>query len=194
MDSDISIRAFSRASSALFAAAFTLVFAAGVSLSSAADQRVRGEYEVKAALVYNFLKFVDWPAKEAGSGIRVCVLGDLSRARPLAGLDDQVVAGRSITVARAELNDVHGCDVLFLLKGEERRIARVLAAVRGGNTLTIGEADGLGRKGVMINFLIERSRVRFEINADAARDAGITISSKLMKLATSGSGITPGGD
>ncbi|OGW36097.1 MAG: hypothetical protein A2010_18350 [Nitrospirae bacterium GWD2_57_9] len=194
MRSDVTgIRAFSRTHFAVVTAVIAIMLTAAVSLP-AAEQRVRGEYEVKAALLYNFLKFVEWPpSKAAGAEIRVCVVGDLSRARSVAELDNQRVAGRRLAVERADLQDVRGCDVLFLLRGEEQLLPKILEAVRGGSTLTIGEADGLGRRGVIINFLIVRNRVRFEINAAAARDAGIMISSKLMKLA-GGNGSTAGGD
>lgn len=177
------IRAFSRPLLAVVLAVIAALVPAAVSLSAEAELRGRGEYEIKAALVYNFLKFVEWPSKAAGSEIRLCVLGEISRAGSLADLDSQTVAGRRLVVVQADLRDVRGCDVLFLMKGEEQRLPKILEAVKGGGTLTIGEAEELGRKGVIINFLIVRKKVRFEINADAARAAGITISSKLMKLA-----------
>lgn len=187
------IRAFPLLAMA-FAALIGLLPANG-SLSEAGELRPRGEYEIKAALVFNFLKFVEWPSKPVGGDLRLCVLGHISRARSLVELDNQAVAGRRLTVVQAAPHDLAGCDVLFLLKSEEeQRFSGILAAIKGGNILTIGETEGSASKGVIINFFIVQKKVRFEINADAARDAGIIISAKLMKLAARVYDSKAGGD
>jgi hypothetical protein len=152
------------------------------------ERAVPGEYQVKAAFVYNFIKFVEWPADRAPAAgdVRLCVLGKVPVMASFEELRGQEVAGRRLIVTELqELNGAGACQVLFVAPSLSRRLPDVLAAVAGRPVLTIGDTDGYAEKGIMINMYLENKRVRFEINASAARAAGLRISAKLMGLAGS---------
>lgn len=148
---------------------------------------VAGEYEVKAAFLYNFTKFVEWPSAafaDERSSILICVLGENPFGRSLSDLATDRVAGRKLTVlGRKENQGLDGCHVLFISRSERGRIPEILAAVQSAPVLTVADTEGFLDQGGGINFMLEGSKVRFEINQEAAERAGIRISSKLMSLA-----------
>jgi hypothetical protein len=143
------------------------------------------EYKVKAAFLYNFVRFVEWPSNGTGGKETVCVLGD----DPFDGdLDDMLkgksLSGRSFAIRRlSRVSDTEGCNVVFISSSEEKQIRPILASLAKGSILTIGDTPGFAKQGCMIEFLIEDNRVRFEINAGAARRANLRISSRLLGLA-----------
>jgi hypothetical protein len=146
------------------------------------------EHQVKAAFLYNFANFVEWPAVALGSPdspLRVCVVG----ADPFGdALDDafrdQVIQSRKVEVSRGRtLAAVGRCHIVFLSRSEEPRWPQLLAQLRGTPALTVADGPPLVRQGGMVNFVLEAKRVRFEINRAAAEDAGLRISSKLLALA-----------
>lgn len=174
------------------AAVVILSLAAG---SAGADGPLATEYAVKAAFLYNFAKFVEWPA-DAFRGPRdpmtLCVLGE----NPLAGEIEQTVGGktamgRQIVVRRfTKLAGLDECRILFVSSSEETRFAQVLAAVGGRAVLTVGEEEGFARAGGIITFVVRQNRVRFQIDRGAAARAGLNISSRLLELAEA---VTGGG-
>jgi len=146
------------------------------------------EYEVKAAFLYNFAKFVDWPPEAfptPGTPVSLCVLGE----DPFGGSLDSVVRGetlngRHLAVRRVQgAGEARGCQVLFLPRAERGRAAEVLAALRGASVLTVGEESDFLDQGGVIRFVLEQGRVRFEINLDAAERDHLKLSSKLLRLA-----------
>lgn len=146
------------------------------------------EYGVKAAFLYNFTKFVEWPRSafdERGS-LRLCVLGEDPFGKSLStAVEGEEVQGRPITLLRIDsLDDPRLCHLLFLGHTETERFPAVLAAVRGAPVLTVGEAPGILDKGAGINFLLQDGKVRFEINQAAVEAHGLKMSSKLLRLAT----------
>lgn len=145
-----------------------------------------GEYQVKAAFVYNFIKFVTWPSGEASTGgaVRLCMLGDLPDAAPFFDLDGQEIMGKRLhIVLLREPQEARTCQILFLSSSLSRRLPENLELVRGSPVLTVGDTDGYAQRGVMINMYIENKRVRFEINAETVGQAGLRISTKLLSLA-----------
>jgi hypothetical protein len=146
------------------------------------------EHQVKAAFLYNFANFVEWPPGAlgpAGAPLRVCVVG----ADPFGGaLDDafreQVVQNRTVEVSRGRtLAAVGHCHIVFLSRSEQSRWPQLLEQLRGTPALTVADGPPLARQGGMVNFVVEAKRVRFEINPAAAEGAGLRISSKLLALA-----------
>ena len=139
------------------------------------------EYEVKAAFLYNFARFVDWPGGAAG--ITLCLLnGD-----PFGG-DIDIIAGKPVGVSRLQVRRIDaeqagGCQIVFIPASQAGRLGRVLEQVRSRPVLTVGDAAGLAERGAVINFYLEQNKVRFEINIDAARRTGLPISSQLLRLA-----------
>jgi hypothetical protein len=147
-----------------------------------------GEHQVKAAFLYNFANFVEWPdgaLGPAGAPLKVCVVGTDPFGLALdEAFRDQVVQGRRVQIARGgSLAAVGRCHILFLSQSEQGRWPDLLKELGGAPTLTVADGPPLVRQGGMVNFVIEAKRVRFEINRVAAEHAGLRISSKLLALA-----------
>ncbi|MDD5564970.1 MAG: YfiR family protein [Thermoanaerobaculaceae bacterium] len=167
------------------AVGLVLVGAAG--LAATGPHPAAPEYAVKAAFVYNFAKFVEWPKRAPAAlapALRICVLG----ADPFGGVLDEIVAGKTIgertmAVARVErVSETAGCAVVYVSASEGPRLRSVLAAFRGRPVLTVGDTDGFAEAGGIIGLFLEDNRVRFEINVEAADEAHLTISSRLLNL------------
>jgi hypothetical protein len=155
------------------------------------------EYQVKAAFVYNFIKFVEWPSGErlTGDTFRVCLLGQAPAAMSFDDLNGQEVLGRRLSVTLLKSpQEARSCQVLFVAASHSARLTEVLDTVSGIPVLTIGDTEGYAKQGVMINMFLENKRVRFEINTETARSAGLRISTKLLKLASKVYGAAPGGE
>lgn len=168
-------------------AAGVLLLAAG-RLAAAERPLVTSEYAVKAAFLYNFAKFVDWPA-DAFRGPRdpmvLCLLGEDPFGRELdQTVGGKTVLGRQLVVRRlATPAGLEECHILFVSSSEAPRFGQVLAAVGDRAVLTVGEGEAFGRAGGIISFVVRQSRVRFQIDRAAAARAGLDISSHLLELA-----------
>lgn len=145
------------------------------------------EPEVKAAMIYNFAQFIEWPENEpkAPSSFAICVFGE----DPIEPILESTVRGevfqnRAVQVRRAASPvDAKACDIVFVTQSEKKRVPEFLEAVRGTRALTIGDTEDFVALGGMIAFKKQGNRVRFQINPDAATRAGLKISSKLLRLA-----------
>ena len=147
------------------------------------------EYQVKAAFLFNFAKFVEWPSdnpRDAEDGFVICVFEDESLAQALdQAVSGKTVEGRVFRVRRLQnLDDTRSCRMLYLGGSDTSRLVALLKSVRTTAVLTVGNAPGFTRQGGIINFIMQDNRVRFEINPEAADRAGLRISSKLLQLAT----------
>ena len=159
--------------------AWALLASAGAALAAPA-----GEYEVKAAFLYNFAKFVDWPAGPSAT-VRLCLVGADPFEGALAAFENRALGERRFVSARLGLRseaELMACDMLYIAQSEAERLAGLLQAVRGAPILTVGDGAGYARLGVMINFYLDHGKVRFEINPEAARLAGVRLSAKLLQL------------
>lgn len=157
-----------------------------------AQAQVASEYDVKAAFLYNFTKFVEWPPSvlQERSDFQLCVLGEDPFGRSLDVIVDEKVAGRRISLLRTpKLAEPEGCQILFISRSERGRMSQILQDLRGTPVLTVADTAGFLDHGGIINFVLEGSKVRFEINQEAAERAGIKISSKLLRLAVGAKGI-----
>ncbi len=147
------------------------------------------EYEVKAAMLFNFARFVDWPAQTFPNDRTPLVIGILG-TDPFGKIIDEVFRDRTlgtrpISVRRIRNpGDTEGCHVLFIARSERGRLAGVLAGLKNTPVLTVSDMDAFVRSGGMIELTMEASRVRFEVNQFSARHAGLSISSRLLKLAS----------
>jgi len=143
------------------------------------------EYQVKAAFLYNFVKFVDWPAARKEGPIELCVLGK----DPFGGALERVVEGKSVNgrpLVIRRIGDIaaaRSCHVLFVSRSEAGRVSLIAKKVHAWNVLTVSDVDRFCERGGIITFLMEGQRVRFRINTKMAATAGLTISSKLLQLA-----------
>ncbi len=146
------------------------------------------EYAVKAAFLFNFAKFVDWPAAtfpDANKPIIIGVLGDDPFGQQLEEtVQGELILGRKVVIQRSsQVDDLKACQLLFICKSEKNKISEIIAALGNANILTVGETEGFARHGGIIGFYLDNNKVRFEINPDAAKSHGLKISSKLLGLA-----------
>ena len=156
---------------------------------AAAGQSPRAsEYEVKAAFLYNFAKFVEWPSQAfAGSSaaLRICLLGRDPFGDALDSIVlDKTVAGHPIVRVQAPSPaEARACHVLFISRSEPETLKPILDRISDLPMLTVSESRDFLRLGGMINFVVEQDRVRFEINLDAAERHHLKLSSKLLAVA-----------
>jgi hypothetical protein len=150
-----------------------------------ADKEPTLEYQVKAAFLLNFTKFIEWPPAASADGpFTICVLGD----NPFGGALDRMVegetaGGRGLAVQKIDREQPAHCRIVFAGRSE-KDLSAFLARL-GPGTLTVGEDDSFLREGGMIAFVIDNRRVRFDVNLRAAANAGLRISSKLLNVARS---------
>jgi len=156
---------------------------------AAAEGTVSKEYQVKAAFLYNFTKFVEWPAQHFATEDRPVVIAVLGH-NPFGEELEQItrgrrVNGREITIAFIDTAAAAAAaDLVFVCAGEESRFEAMSTALRQAQVLTIGESPRFADAGGMITFLREADKVRFAVNLDSAERAGLKISAQLLKLAT----------
>jgi len=144
------------------------------------------EYDVKAAFLLNFTKFVDWPPSAFAASdapLTICIVGD----DPFGPAIDQLVEGEfvnrhRITVERIRTDQPKSCQVLFV--GNNGTIPTAISAANPA-VLTVGEGGDFLRQGGVIAFVIDNRRVRFDISLKAATNAGLKLSSKLLAVARS---------
>lgn len=147
------------------------------------------EHQVKAAFFYNFTKYVEWPPQFFASAQSSIVLGFLG-ADPFRGtleevIKDRLVNGRALVWKKFDQPPRGGeCHVLYIGSNEEARVKQALAKIRTEPILTVGDSEAFGRAGGIVWFRVSENRVRFVINIDAARRAGLQISSRLLGVAT----------
>ena len=155
---------------------------------TAAQSGVPTEYQVKAAFLFNFTKFVEWPATafaDPRSPIVLGVLGD----DPFGGslnliVDGQLVRGRGIIIRKYRLgDDVRRCHVLFVSASEQARTAQILGGLQGASVLTVSDFAGFAGGGGVVQFFMEEDRVRFVVNVEAAARADLRVSAKLLAVA-----------
>jgi hypothetical protein len=161
---------------------------AGVVQSARAQESPPSEYQVKAAFLFNFGKFVEWPTNAFANAESPLVIGVFG-GDPFHGDLERLVAGQKIAghpvVVRqtSALPDLKGCHILFIPAAAKEREREALQAAGGACVLTVGEFYGFCEAGGMVNFVIEDRQVHFDINNDAVKAAGLKISSKLLTLA-----------
>ncbi len=144
------------------------------------------EYEVKAAYLYDFGKFVAWPSKAATvDEFPICVLGEDPFGAALdATIAGETINGKKVVVNRiAKAQEAVSCRILFISASEERQLKDILATLDKTSVLTVSDIPQFTRRGGMIQFVIDANRVRFEVNVTTAQRAGLTLSSQLLKVA-----------
>jgi hypothetical protein len=141
------------------------------------------EYSLKAAFIYNFAKFVEWP-QETDAVLRLCVLGEDPFGPTLDDLQDKPIGLRKLAVERLpSMENLRRCRILFISESESDKLPLILKAIEGSSALTIADTESFLERGVMIGMTLDDNRITFEVNAGAARRAKLEISSKLLRLA-----------
>jgi hypothetical protein len=171
---------------ALHLGAVLLWLIAGQGLTQDATLRV-SERSVKAAFLYKFASYVEWPDTEAKTDapITIGVVGATDFARELAEITaNRTVSSRRISVRRLTTdNSLDGLDILFIAKEERDHMSELLSAARDRPILTVTESDGALSSGSIINFTVDQDRVRFEISLYAAEKSQLRLNSRLLAVA-----------
>lgn len=165
---------------------FAVLILAFGSTAALAQTSANREYEIKAAYLYNFINYVNWPdsALPTGQSITLGVVGENPFGEALDPLNGKIVKGRKLVIRKAATPEERkACQILFISPSEKSRMPDILAELKDAKVLTVSETEGFAARGGIINFIEERNKVRFEINPEAARRTGFTISSELLKLA-----------
>jgi hypothetical protein len=143
--------------------------------------------DVKAAFLFNFTRFVEWPsaATQPSAPFRLCVVADRQTTAVIEKtMEGESVNGRpSQTTVPATPEDARVCQILFVGRSETGRLAQLLAAVRDRPVLTVSDAARFTTRGGMIGFVLDDDRVRFDVNLGAAKRSGLQISSRLLRVA-----------
>ena len=171
----------------IIAIGICLSMALGAS-AQALDSSDSSEYLIKAGFIYNFAKLVGWPGSafaQADSPIVIGILG----TDPFGGIIDRILADKKVDARRFVIKrlkwgmEFKDCDILFVGASEAVHLEEVIRAVKGLPILTIGETPGFAKRGCIINLIVEDNKVRFEVNLDAAKQADLNVSSRLLALA-----------
>jgi hypothetical protein len=148
------------------------------------------EYAVKAAFLFHFAQFVEWPDetfKDANSPMTYCTVGN----DPFQGSLDTILGGKTIGARSFRVlhfkqpHEIQGCQVLFIGAEEKKPLPEILAKAKANSVLTVGESEHFVQDGGMIGFVLEENKIRFAVNLEAAQKAKLKISSRLLALAKS---------
>jgi hypothetical protein len=174
------LRAFRRAAS-------TGICALAAATALARAQTQAPEPDIKAAYLYNFTKYVEWPS-EGGPGtgpFRLCVVSDEVTRRAIERtVDGETVNGRPLVLLAPQTpQHAQQCQILFVGRSERQQASRLLAAVRDQPVLTVGDSSRFTEEGGMIEFLLQDNRVRFDVNLARAQQSKLRVSSNLLRVA-----------
>jgi len=181
------------------------LFATPVVLRAETDSAVSREYQIKAAFLYNFTMFIDWPQEKTSDPNDPMIIGIVGKD-PFGGafepLRNRRIRNRKVIVRRfsgfkeakesakdnpslllRHIEQMQKCHVLFICRSERQTLGEIIASVNGYPVLTIAEMPGFLEAGGVTNFLMEQNKVRFEISLPAAKKANLKIRSNLLKLA-----------
>ncbi len=178
------------------------LFAAGITPCALANDNEKSrEYEIKAAFLYQFLRFIDWPAEkekraEEKEEYIIGIIGDDPFGEMIDLVVGEKISGKTVVIKRLgkcapmdsdeyeqQLKDIRSCHILFVSRSEKEHAKKINAYAAKHAVLTVADMDDFLKTGGMINFIIYEKRVKFEINETAANKAEITIRSKLLRLA-----------
>lgn len=162
----------------------------GLLASGVVQAEVTKEYQVKAAFLYNFTKFVEWPSQHFTDDQRPIVIGVLGR-NPFGDelqkiIKGRNVNGRTITIRLIETPaEARSADIVFICAGEEKQLEGMWQELHDAGVLTVGESKTFADHGGMITFLVEGDKIRFAIDLTSSDRARLKISAQLLKLAIS---------
>ena len=152
-----------------------------------AEEPEFSEYEIKAGFIYNFAKFVEWPpeiSRDDNKALTLCISGANPFGNSISVISNKTVQNRRLEIRTLGKNkDFKGCNMVFISSSERELLSQLFEMLRNSPVLTIGDSKDFAQNGVMINLVMDGSKVRFEVNTESARRARISISSKLLKLA-----------
>jgi len=154
---------------------------------SMADDSQTTEYKLKAAFLYNFSRFVTWPENtlQENGKFNLCILGNDPFRELLDPLSGKSIQKSSLNIKRlATLDQGHACQIIFISQTGSRGLKHIMSVLKKQPVLTVSDIEDFTTYGGIIQFKLVDNKVRFNINIDNASHAGLTISSKLLSLAT----------
>ena len=157
-------------------------------LSLAGQTPVTREYQLKAVFLFNFTQFVEWPASSFATDQSPLVIGILGKDPFGAALPEIVsgekVNGHPVTVQYySNMEEIKTCHILFINLAEAKKTERVVGSLKGRNILTVSDEPDFSEQGGMVRFFIRDNKIKFQINLEASKAAGLVLSSKLLRLA-----------
>ena len=157
-------------------------------IGAASVANAQSEDQVKAAFLFNFARYVEWPSDafpSDDSAVRICMIG----TNGFSGVVSNTVSGKSVgnrsveVDTPADLSGASGCHILYVGEGIQAKANEVASSVAGANVFTVADRVGFAQGGGIANFIRTDKKIRFEINPGAAKKAGLKISSRLLRLA-----------
>ncbi len=161
-----------------------VIFAVGLTHGMAARGEALPEYQLKAAFVYNFASFTEWPST-VGTTLNLCIYGHDPFGTEIDGLNGKSIGARTLAVTRKHQPEaLKTCHIVFIAAPDIHQLPTLMAGIHGLPILVLADSPGAAQQGVTLNMKMAQGRVTFEANLGAARTAGLTLSSRMLRLAT----------
>lgn len=181
-----------------------VLFAAALAAETQTDSEANREYQIKAAFLYNFIKFVDWPGETSASDkpIIIGIIGKDPFGGAFEPMKDKTAKDKKVIVKwfkgldelekssqmdksgkHPQIDDIRECNLLFICRSEKEKLKETLDLLKDRSVLTVADMQGFLEAGGIINFVIEENKVGFEINITVAKKAKLEIRSNLLRLA-----------
>ena len=156
-----------------------LIFSGGIG----AEEVLHEEYQVKAAFIYNILKFVDGLSGTTQE-LKFCIVGQNPFSQVMSSIEGKTIKDRKIVTKLFKApSDSKDCQVFFFSQSEKGSLKEIMSTIKPEGVLTMGDTPGFETQGVVVNFYLQEKSVRFWINLDSAKAAGLKFDSRLLKLA-----------
>jgi len=153
------------------------------------------EYKLKAAYLYQFTKFTQWPDNlfiDKNTPIQICILGRNPFGKSLDGFSGKTSQNRDLTIRHlSSLQKISGCHVVYISRSEDKKLPHILKKIAHSPVLSVSDINNFAERGGIIGFIPKQRKVGIEINVEASRTAGAKISSKLLEIATLVHEVTP---
>lgn len=149
------------------------------------NEETRQEYNLKAVFIYNFSRYIQWNEVKDTGPFEIAVIGDSEIINPLNNIAvKKLVNDRKIFIKHfQDISDINSCHILFIPESKIKHMDEILEKVKQYNTLTIADSEGAAVKGVAINFVMVKEKIKFELNSLAIDRVGLKVSSQLKKIA-----------
>jgi hypothetical protein len=181
-----------------------VLFAVALAAETLTDSEANREYQIKAAFLYNFIKFVDWPVEVSDSNkpIIIGIIGKNPFGSAFEPMKDKTAKERKVIIKwfqglnelekssqidksrnHPQIEDIRECNLLFICSSEKEKFKETIDLLKDRSVLTVADTQGFLEAGGIVNFIIEENKVGFEINVTAAKQAKLEIRSNLLRLA-----------
>lgn len=160
-----------------------------ISLYLLADENINNENNLedrmKAVFIFNFTKYINWTNSDTSGTFEIAIIGNSNIINPLKKIaKNKLINKKQIKIISCkDIQDINTPHILFISTSEKKNLDKILQKVKNKNILTISDVKGFANKGVTINFVMVKGKIKFEINTHAIESAGLQISSQLLKLA-----------